>query len=239
MVKYTFFGYNFEHMSALDSFTVLERQLLLQLGDRLRRLRKAQGVGTVEMAKRVGISRTTLSAVEAGDPGPSMGTYLRVMSVLGIGGELALLAGDTLQPATPGSAAARSRRGRPVVQVLVSADLARHQVQDLQSLALHEEAVRLARSDPALLLQAQETLERWLSSGNSRSMSLWQEWQDILRHGKWRKILGRTRRAQELRQASPLTAVLPDHVRRSVLDQVSKLKKGVVLGDGTAIGSTS
>ncbi len=37
MVKYTFFGYNFEHMSALDSFTVLERQLLLQLGDRLRR----------------------------------------------------------------------------------------------------------------------------------------------------------------------------------------------------------
>ena len=125
------------------------------------------------------------------------------------------------------------------MQVLVSADEARHAVQDLQSLALHEEAVRLARSDPALLLQAQETLERWLSSGNSRSMSLWQEWQDILRDGKWRKILGRTRRALELRQASPLTAVLPDHVRRSVLDQVSKLKKGIVLGDGAAIGSTS
>lgn len=218
-------------MNTPDSTAVLERQLLLQLGDRLKRLRKAQGLGTVKMAKRVGISRTTLSAVEAGDPGPSIGTYLRVMSVLGVSAELALLAGDTLQPAPPGSAAARSRRARPVVQVLVSADESRHEIQDLQSLALHEEAVRLIRSDPALLHQAEETLQRWLLSGNSRSSGLWKEWQDILGHGKWRKVLGRTRRAQELRQASPLTTVLPDPVRESILAQVSMLKKGVVLGD--------
>jgi transcriptional regulator with XRE-family HTH domain len=218
-------------MDAPDRTIVLERQLLLQLGDRLKRLRKAQGLGTVEMARRVGISRTTLSAVEAGDPGPSIGTYLRVMSVLGVSGELALLAGATMQPAPPGSAGAQSRRARPVVQVLVSADESRHQVQDLQSLALHEAAVRLIRSDPALLQRAQATLERWLSSGNSRSSGLWREWQEILRQGKWRKILGRTRRAQELRQASPLTAVLPDAVRQGVLDQVNRLKKGVVLGD--------
>ena len=217
-------------MSAPDSTAVLERQLLLQLGDRLKRLRKAQGLSTVEMAKRVGISRTTLSAVEAGDPGPSIGTYLRVMSVLGISGELALLAGDTLQPAPPGSAGARSRRARPVVQVLVSADESRHEIQDLQSLALHEEAVRLIRSDPALLHQAEETLQRWLLSGNSRSSGLWKEWEDILGNGKWRKVLGRTRRAQELRQASPLTTVLPDPVRQSILDQVRGLKKGVMLG---------
>ena len=218
-------------MSVVENTSVLERQLLLQLGDRLKRLRKAQGLGTVEMAKRVGISRTTLSAVEAGDPGPSMGTYLRVMSVLGVSGELALLAGDLLQPAPPGTAAAQSRRVRPVVEVRVSTDVSRHRMQDLQSLALHEEAVRLVRSDPALLRQAQETLERWLSTGHSRSTGLWKEWQEILRDGKWRKILGRTRRGQELRQASPLTAVLPEPVRRSVLEQVSKLRKGVVLGD--------
>lgn len=78
--------------------TVLERQLLLQLGDRLKRLRKAQGIGTVEMAARAGISRNTLRAVESGDPAPSIGTYLRVMSALGLSGELALLAGDTMQP---------------------------------------------------------------------------------------------------------------------------------------------
>lgn len=217
---------------ATDSTAVLERQLLLQLGDRLKRLRKTQGLGTVEMAKRVGISRTTLSAVEAGDPAPSIGTYLRVMSALGVAGELALLAGDALQPAPAGSAAARSRRPKPVVQVLVSADASRHQVQDLQSLALHEAAVQQIRSDPALRQLAQATLERWLQAGNSRSTSLWLEWQDILRHNKWRKALGRTRRAQELRQASPLVTVLSEPVRQSVLNQISQLKKGIALGDG-------
>jgi transcriptional regulator with XRE-family HTH domain len=223
-------------MSTSDGAAMLlERQLLLQFGERLRRLRKAQGLGTVEMARRVGISRTTLSAIEAGDPGPSMGTYLRVMSVLGVGGELALLAGDALQPAPPGTAAARSRRARPVVQVQVSADESRHQIQDLQSLALHEEAVRLVRADPALLAQAQDTLARWLAAGHSRSAPLWREWQAILRERQWRKVLGRTRRAQELRQASPLTAILPDQVRRGVLDQVSALKKGVVLGDAMPV----
>lgn len=217
-------------MSQIDGPLVLERQLLLQLGDRLRRLRKSRGLGTVEMAKLAGISRTTLSSVESGDPGPSIGTYLRVMSVLGISGELALLAGDALQPGPPGTAAARSRRARPVVQVTVSTDDSRHQLQDLQSLALHEEAVRLARSDPEFLQQAQQTLDRWLASGNSRSTGLWQEWQEILRGAKWRKALGRTRRAQELRQASPLTAVLPAQVRQGVLDQVGALRQGVVLG---------
>ncbi|QHE84388.1 helix-turn-helix transcriptional regulator [Hydrogenophaga sp. BPS33] len=216
---------NSEHM------VVLERQLLLQLGDRLKRLRKAQGISTVDMAERAGISRTTLGAVEAGDPGPSIGTYLRVMSILGIGGELALLAGDTLQPGPAGSAAARSRRARPVVQVRVSTDTSQHQLQDLQSLVLHEEAVRMVRADPSLLHQVQKTLERWLRAGPSRSSGLWKEWQDILAHGRWRKALGRTRRAQELRQASPLTTVLPDTMRKRILAQVGDLKRGVTLGD--------
>lgn len=209
--------------------SLLERQLLLQLGDRLKRLRKAQGIGTVKMAKQVGISRTTLSAVESGDPAPSMGTYLKVMSVLGVSGELALLAGDVLQPAPSGTAAAQSRRPRPTVQVMVSTDESKHRVQDLQSLALHEEAVRLVQSTPELLGLAQSTLERWISTGNSRSMSLWMEWQDILRNGKWRKVLGRTRRAQELRQASPLTPFLPEATRKEILNQVRTLKKGVNL----------
>ncbi|MDC6168987.1 helix-turn-helix transcriptional regulator [Paucibacter sp. XJ19-41] len=218
-------------MEYIDNTAVLERQLLLQLGDRLKRLRKAQGLGTVAMAGRVGISRTTLSAVEAGDPGPSIGTYLRVMSVLGISGDLALLAGDALRAGPPGSAAAQSHRARPVVEVRVSADESRHQVQDLQSLALHEEAVRLVRSDPGLLQQAQATLECWLDTGNTRSSGLWIEWRDILSQGKWRRVLARTRRAQALRQASPLITVLPDSLRQSVLDQVRALKKGVLLGE--------
>lgn len=217
-------------MSTSKISTVLERQLLLQLGDRLQRLRKAQGVGTVDMAARAGIARNTLRAVEAGDPAPSIGTYLRVMSVLGLSGELALLAGDTMQPPPADSAAARSRRAAPVVQVRVSADDTGHRLQDLQSLALHEEAVRLAKADPALVLNAQDTAKRWLAAGDSRSASLWREWQRILGAGSWRKVLGRTRHAQELRQASPLVAVLPQEARQRILKQVSNLKKGIVIG---------
>lgn len=217
-------------MNSTEIVSVLDRQLLLQLGDRLRRLRQAQGLGTVEMAERVGVTRNTLRNVEAGDPATSIGTYLRVMSVLGVSGELALLAGDALVPPPPGSAAARSRREAPVVQVQVSADAGRHRLQDLQSLALHEEAVRRVKADPALLHKAKATIHRWLESGDPRSASLWREWQQILEGGTWRKALGRTRHAQQLRQASPIVTVLPEEVRQAILVQVSKLRRGVVLG---------
>lgn len=217
-------------MSTSEINPLLERQLLLQLGDRLKRLRKAQGVGTVEMSLRAGISRNTLRAVEAGDPAPSIGTYLRLMSIMGISGELALLAGDAMQPPPADSAAARSRRAAPIVQVRVAVEDARHRLQDLQSLALHEEAVRLAKANPALVLQAQDTAKRWLATGDVRSASLWREWQSILGARSWRKVLGRTRHAQQLRQASPLVTVLPEEARQRILQQVSNLKKGIVIG---------
>ena len=209
---------------------ILERQLLLQLGDRIKRLRKAQGLGTVEVSARAKLTRNTLRSIEAGDPSPSIGAYLRVMSVLGVSGELALLAGDTMQAAPAGSAGARSRRIAPNVQVRVLPDNAGHRIQDLQSLALHEEAVQLVKTDPALLLQAQDTVERWLATGDSRSAGLWREWQTILSAGSWRKALGRTRHAQQLRQTSPLVTILPDEVRLRILKDVSALKKGVVFG---------
>ncbi|MGM9482039.1 helix-turn-helix transcriptional regulator [Roseateles sp. NT4] len=214
-----------------STLAMLDRQLLLQLSDRLKRLRQEKGIGTVEMAHRVGVSRSTLSAVEAGDPGTAIGTYLRVMSVLGVSGELALLAGDAMQPAPSGSAGARSRRRKPVVQVLVSADESRHQVQDLQSLALHEEAIRAVQKNPELLDKAKATLQLWLTTKpSSRSASLWEEWRNILEGRNWRKVLGRTRRAQELRQASPLPTILPEAVRQNILTAASKLKSGVRLG---------
>lgn len=214
-----------------DTTTVLERHLLLQLGDRLKRLRKARKLSTVEMAKSVGISRTTLAAVEAGDPAPTMGTYLRVMSVLGVAGDIALLVSDTFQPPPANSAAGASTRVRPQVQVTVRADPSRHEAQDLQSLALHKEAIRMIQDDPALLERAHEVLKRWRLQGDSRSDSLWSEWEAILAKQSWRKVLGRTRRAQELRQASPLPTILPEALRQDVLAQVRSLKKGVVLGD--------
>lgn len=212
------------------SSIVLERQLLLQLGDRLKGVRKGQQLAMVEVAKRAQISRTTLAAIEAGDPGPSMGSYVRVMSILGVAGDIALLAGDGIQAAPAGSAGARSNRRRPTVNVIVSTDDALHQAQDLQSLALHEAAVQMVRSDPQLLAQAQETVQRWLSGGPTRSTSLWQEWDAILKSKSWKKVLGRSQRAAELRQASPLTLVLPAEIRTEILGKVRALRKGVTLG---------
>jgi len=208
---------------------LLERQLLLQLGDRLKRLRKAQGISAVDMAARIGVTRNTLRSVEAGDPSPSIGTYLRVMSVLGISAELALLAGDTIQPSPVGSAASRSRRAAPLVKVQVSIDDSTHRVQDVQSLALHEEAVRQVKANPALIQKAQETVSSWLAKGDPRSASLWIEWQKILQARAWRKALGPTHQAQQLRQASPLVTVLTEESRQRVLQQVRDLKNGVVV----------
>jgi transcriptional regulator with XRE-family HTH domain len=222
-----------------ETMSVLDRQLLLQLGDRLRRLRKTQGVGTVEMAARVGITRNTLRAVETGDPATSIGTYLRVMSFLGVSGELALLAADTLSPAPAGSASARSRRTAPVVEVRVSVGESMHRLQDLQSLLLHEEAVRRVKAKPGLLKLAEDTAKRWLETGDPRSAGLWREWLQILETGAWRKALGRSRRAQQLRQASPLVTVLPEDVRSSILAQVRGLKKGVVLRGESAMNDLS
>lgn len=227
-------------MSAQTSTTstglsVLDLQLLHQLGDRIKRMRKARGLGTVAMAHQVGISRTTLYAVESGDPNVSIGTYLRVMACLGIGGELAMVASDVMQPAQAGTAAARSHRPRPTVQVTVSTDTTRHQVQDLQSLALHGAAVRLVKADSMLRDQASRVVQKWLNDDpTSRSAPLWQEWQMILKTGSFRRASGRSVHAQQLRQASPLTTILPPAMRLSILQEVSQLKAGLVLGEPTA-----
>jgi transcriptional regulator with XRE-family HTH domain len=201
--------------------SALDRQLLIQLGERLRRARQEQGLTTVALAERAGLSRMTLSAVEAGEPAPTMGTYLRVMSALGVAGDLALVATGEL-------------RGDPVDEseskIELAASNAPHDIQDLQSLLLHEEAVRLLRQQPELISSALETLEKWRASGSANSRPLLDEWSVILHRRDWRRILARTRRSKQLRQASPLTVLLPSEVRQRVLEEVRVLKGGVTLG---------
>lgn len=77
-------------IAALPSST---RQLVA-LGDRLRLARKRRRITTVLMAERVGISRDTLNRVEKGDAVVSLGTYLRVLRVLGLDGDLDRIAAD-------------------------------------------------------------------------------------------------------------------------------------------------
>jgi len=74
-------------------FPSLQRQLA-GLGERLRaaRLRRRYTVQTV--CKRADISRQTLYRAELGDPAAALGTYARILKVLNLDGDLALLAKD-------------------------------------------------------------------------------------------------------------------------------------------------
>ena len=217
------------HMPAASNVnSVLDQQLLLELGARLRHARVKRGLTTTQLAQQACISRMTLRAVEAGAPAPTMGTYLRVMSVLGVSQDLALVASDTLQ----GAAAQRTDEqvfSNTVVVSLSPCD-APHELQDLQSLMLHEEAVRLMKKKPELIQQAIDILERWRSAGDSHSRFLWDEWSVILHRRSWRRALSLTQRSKELRQASPLATILPVEVRQRVLEQVQQYKEGVKLG---------
>lgn len=71
-----------------------EQRLLSDLGERLRLARKRRKLSNAAVAQRAGISRSTLYKVEAGDAGATLGSYVRVLAVLGLEGDLQQLAAD-------------------------------------------------------------------------------------------------------------------------------------------------
>ncbi|MDP3521274.1 MAG: helix-turn-helix transcriptional regulator [Hydrogenophaga sp.] len=144
--------------------STVDQQLLLQLGARLKRVRLQQGLTTIQMAERAGLSRMTLRSIEAGEPTPTIGSYVRVMQALGVSQDLALLASGT-------ESVSKRRQGALLgsKKLLISVSHARHELQDLQSLVLHQEAVRLVKQDPALLQRAIDTLNRWRATTSSHS----------------------------------------------------------------------
>lgn len=71
-----------------------EQALLSQLGDRLKLARLRRRLSNAVVAQRAGISRTSLYKAEAGDPGATLGTYLRVLAALGLEGDINAVAAD-------------------------------------------------------------------------------------------------------------------------------------------------
>lgn len=67
---------------------------LSKLGERIRyaRLRRQQTMSLV--SERAGLSRPTLTAIENGDPGVSLGAYLSVLKVLGLSQDINEVAKD-------------------------------------------------------------------------------------------------------------------------------------------------
>jgi len=68
--------------------------LLTELGGRLRAARMRRGMTQADMALRVGVSVPTLSKLESGDPSTNFATVARVLAVLGIADDLALIASE-------------------------------------------------------------------------------------------------------------------------------------------------
>ena len=71
-----------------------EQRLLSEFAERLKLARKRRKLSSAVVAQRAGISRTSLHKVETGDPGATLGTYLRVLAVLGLEGDINALAAD-------------------------------------------------------------------------------------------------------------------------------------------------
>jgi transcriptional regulator with XRE-family HTH domain len=67
---------------------------LRELGFRLREARLRRRLSVTQVAERTDVSRPTLNKVEKGDPAVTLGTYLRVLAVLGLEKDLTLIAAE-------------------------------------------------------------------------------------------------------------------------------------------------
>lgn len=65
-----------------------QSRLTVALGQRLREARLRRRFTVTQVAERASVSRPTLNKVEQGDPAVTMGTYLRVLAVLGMENDL-------------------------------------------------------------------------------------------------------------------------------------------------------
>lgn len=71
-----------------------ETHHLVDLGERLRKARLRRQLTASAVAARAGITRVTLHRAERGEPALTVGTIIKVMGVLGLASDFALLARD-------------------------------------------------------------------------------------------------------------------------------------------------
>jgi transcriptional regulator with XRE-family HTH domain len=70
------------------------KRILAEVGQRLKDARLRRRFSAETVSARAGITRPTLSKIEAGDPSVTMGNYVQVLSVLGLAKDLAEVARD-------------------------------------------------------------------------------------------------------------------------------------------------
>lgn len=86
---------------------------------------------------------------------------------------------------------------------------------------MHVLAARRIGADPALLLRARETVQRWLQRYGARPPAALVEWRRLLEH-PWPEVAERatalTEEGARLRQSSPLATLLSAAERRRIHD---------------------
>ena len=70
------------------------QRTLKKVGEHLRLARKRRGLTAKQVAERAGMSPNTLRSVERGHGGVTIAAYAAVLQVLGLDGDLLLLAAD-------------------------------------------------------------------------------------------------------------------------------------------------
>jgi transcriptional regulator with XRE-family HTH domain len=71
-------------------------RILSELGENIKLARLRRKLSSEQVAERADISRPTLSSIEKGASGVSIGSYLRVLMVLGLEKDLLLVAKDDI-----------------------------------------------------------------------------------------------------------------------------------------------
>ena len=95
-------------MGTSSRIGITNREIMQQLGRRLRALREVQGLTRIETAERAGLSRRTVSRAEEGH-NPTLLTLLRLLRLYG---RLGALEDFLPEPEVSPMAILRERRGR-------------------------------------------------------------------------------------------------------------------------------
>jgi transcriptional regulator with XRE-family HTH domain len=86
--------YKIAFMPARPNLAENQRQQLAEFGERLRLARLRRRLTAQQVADSAGITRVTLHRAEAGDAAVTLGTYIKVMAVMALDTDVALLARD-------------------------------------------------------------------------------------------------------------------------------------------------
>ncbi len=70
------------------------QKIMEQVGENIRLARKRRKLTTIQVAERADINRSTLTQIEKGNPGVSMGAYFNTLRVLGLQDDFIKLAAD-------------------------------------------------------------------------------------------------------------------------------------------------